>query len=433
MSPIKVCISLFLAALAGSMTVWASSPKFDTSFAERTLRLDFSLTGDSASQEISLSRQASMPGWAGRRSHLDELPLAGDAQLTMTDAASGDTIYRTSFSTLFHEWLSTPEAAERRRTFDHTVLLPMPLADARVSLTLTDQRREPMAETAFIVSPGDILIQRLDDRPTPPHRYLHRSPLGSDQAIDVVILAEGYTSEEMDSFYVHAERAAREILSYDPFSSRADRFNFIAVGAPSADSGVSIPRLGQWKETAVGSHFSTFYSDRYLTAPSEARIHDALVNIPYEHIIILANTDEYGGGGIYNSYTLTAARNRWMRPVVVHEFGHSFGGLADEYFYDGDVMEDSYPTDVEPWNPNITTLTDFASKWEGMIPEGTPRPTPVAEAATYPVGLYEGGGYSAHGVYRPADQCRMRNNTWPVFCPACTASLARLIDFYTRE
>lgn len=433
MSPIKACISLLLATVAGTLAAAAASPTFDNCFSDRTLRLDFTLSGDSASQEISLARQASMPGWAGRRAHLDELPLDGDGRLTMTDAATGDTIYRASFSTLFHEWLSTPEAAQRRRTFDHTVLMPMPLRDARIELTLTNQRREPMASTGFVISPDDILITRLDGRTPAPHRYLHQSPLGTDKAIDVAILAEGYTAQEMDSFYVHAARAAEEILSYAPFSSRADRFNFIAVGAPSADSGVSIPRLGEWKETAVGSHFSTFYSDRYLTAPSEARIHDALVNIPYEHIIILANTDEYGGGGIYNSYTLTAARNRWMRPVVVHEFGHSFGGLADEYFYEGDVMEDSYPTDVEPWNPNITTLTDFASKWEGMMAGDTPRPTPPAEAGKYPVGLYEGGGYSTYGVYRPADQCRMRNNSYPTFCPVCTESLARLIDFYTND
>ncbi|MCM1029185.1 MAG: IgA Peptidase M64 [Pseudoflavonifractor sp.] len=422
-------LTLMLCALA---TLAAEPHSFESDFAPRTLRLDYTLAGDSSSQEISLRRQATMAGWAGRRAHLNELPLAGDARLTMTDAATGDTIYQTSFSTLFHEWLSTPEARQRARTFDHAVLLPMPLRDTRIALTLTGQRREPMAEMDFIFSPDDILVERLDTRPSLPHRYIHRSPLPLENAIDIAILAEGYRAEEMDSFYVHAARAAEELLSYAPYNDKSERFNIIAVASPSAESGVSIPRLGQWKDTAFGSHFSTFYSDRYLTAPSVARIHDALVNIPYEHIIILANTDEYGGGGIYNSYTLTAARNRYMRPVVVHEFGHSFGGLADEYFYDGDVMEDSYPTDIEPWNPNITTLVDFESKWKPMMPEATPVTTPVADAAKYPIGLYEGGGYSSKGVYRPADECRMRNNTYPAFCPVCTAALARLIDFYTR-
>ena len=107
---------------------------------------------------------------------------------------------------------------------------------------------------------------------------------------------------------------------------------------------------------------------------------------PYEHIIILANTDEYGGGGIYNSYTLTTAHHPLFRPVVVHEFGHSFGGLADEYFYEEDVMNDTYPLDVEPWEQNITTRVDFAAKWQDMLPKGTPVPTLPSQSSEYPVG-----------------------------------------------
>ncbi|WP_290043157.1 M64 family metallopeptidase, partial [uncultured Muribaculum sp.] len=154
--------------------------------------------------------------------------------------------------------------------------------------------------------------------------------------------------------------------------SMPERFNFVAVASPSADEGVSVPRLSDWRSTAFSSHFSTFYSDRYLTTSALPAVHDALRGIPYEHIIILANTPEYGGGGIYNSYTLTAARHPLMRPVVVHEFGHSFGGLADEYFYEQDVMSDTYPLDVEPWEPNITTLVDFPSKWQALIPDSVP-------------------------------------------------------------
>ncbi|MDE5838826.1 MAG: M64 family metallopeptidase, partial [Paramuribaculum sp.] len=234
-------------------------------------------------------------------------------------------------------------------------------------------------------------------------------------------------------FYTRAAAAVEEILSYEPFRNHREDFNFVAVATPSADSGVSVPRLKDWKNTAFSSHFSTFYSDRYLTTDKVFTINDALKGIPYEHIIILANTDEYGGGGIYNSYTLTAARHPMFRPVVVHEFGHSFGGLADEYFYTGDVMEDTYPQDVEPWEPNITTLRDFDSKWKSLIKPGTPVPTPVEKADQYPIGVYEGGGYSFKGVYRPADECRMRNNTYPTFCPACTAAIDSLINFYTGK
>ena len=142
----------------------ATEMPFDSIFSGRTLRADYTMTGGNGNVAISLNRQATMPGWAGRRHHLSQLPLAGDAQLTMTDAATGDTIYRTSFSTLFHEWLSTPEASERARTFDHTVLLPEPRRDAKVNLTFTNQRRTPMGSMTFTYSPSDILAERLDGR-----------------------------------------------------------------------------------------------------------------------------------------------------------------------------------------------------------------------------------------------------------------------------
>jgi hypothetical protein len=210
----------------------------------------------------------------------------------------------------------------------------------------------------------------------------------------------------------------------------------VAVESASTDSGVSIPREKIWRNTAVGSHFDTFYSARYLTTSEVFRLYDLLNGIDYEHLVILANTDTYGGGGIYNSYTLTTAHHSHFAPVVVHEFGHSFGGLADEYFYENDdVLLLAYPASVEPWEQNITTLADFESKWADMLPEGTAIPTKVTPERTknYTVGVYEGGGYQFKGVYRPADICRMRDNVATQFCPVCQRALARIIDFHTLQ
>lgn len=192
---------------------------------------------------------------------------------------------------------------------------------------------------------------------------------------------------------------------------------------------MSVPKRGEWKQTAFSSNYSTFYSDRYLTTSKLKAVHDALAGIPYEHIIILANTEEYGGGGIYNSVMLTAAHHNTFRPVVVHEFGHSFAGLADEYFYDDDVMSGSYPLDIEPWEPNITTLVDFKSKWKDMVKGETPIPTINQDT---PVGVFEGGGYSSKGVYRPAYDCRMRTNSSPEFCAVCDRAIRRIVSFYTE-
>jgi len=413
-----------------SMLSVLQAQDFDKYYLDKTLRLDYILgaTPDGG-RTVLLDAQSHLPGWAGRRHNLKKLPLEGNGIVTVSDEATGDTIYRTSFSSLYHEWLSTDEAQTTAKGFEHTVLVPYPKSSAIIDIDIRDSRHNTMARMKHRFDPKDILIGAKGEKDVASHRYLHKGG-EPEKAIDVAILAEGYTEAEMDSFYRDAQIAVDAILSYEPFKSHAKDFNFVAVGSRSLESGVSVPRLNDWKSTSFSSHFSTFYSDRYLTSLHIKDIHDALAGIPYEHIIILANTTEYGGGGIYNSYTLTAAGHKLFRPVVVHEFGHSFGGLADEYFYEGDVMDDSYPKDVEPWEPNITTLVDFDSKWKSIVPEGCPVPTPVSKSGIYPVGVYEGGGYSFHGVYRPADDCRMRTNTAPEFCPACQRALDMLIKFY---
>lgn len=421
----------FTFALCMLMIAIGHAQNYNEYFADKSLRVDYIFTGNALHQSVCLDGLSVLPSWAGRRHQLSELPLQGNGQIVMKDAESGKTIYMTSFSSLFQEWLETDEAQTVSKGFENTFLLPYPLRPAEVEITLFNPKREVRTRMKHIVRPDDVLIQQKGQMHVTPHKYLLKSG-NTDKCIDVAILAEGYTPEEMNLFYQDAEIAAESLFAHEPFKSMKNRFNIVAVAAPSTDSGVSVPRLGEWKQTAFNSHFSTFYSDRYLTTRNVKSIHDALAGIPYEHIIILANTEEYGGGGIYNSYTLTTAHHPMFRPVVVHEFGHSFGGLADEYFYDNDVMTDTYPLDVEPWEQNISTRKDFASKWEDMLAKNTPVPTPVSEKAKYPVGVYEGGGYSSKGVFRPADNCRMRTNEYPVFCPVCQRALQRLIDFYTK-
>lgn len=422
-------IGLLLISLCMAMTAFAQN--FNDYFADKTLRLDYIFTGNAAKQEICVDEICSLPSWAGRKRHLAELPIEGNGQLVVKDLQSGQIIYKTSFSSLFQEWLETDEAQQTVKGFENTFLIPYPLRPAEVEITLFDMRRNVQASLKHVINPDDILIHRKGLSHITPHKYLLQSG-SAEQCIDVAILAEGYTPDEMETFYQDAAIACESLFAHEPFKSMKSCFNIVAVASPSQDSGVSIPRLGEWKHTAFNSHFSTFYSDRYLTTSRVKSIHDALAGIPYEHIIILANTEEYGGGGIYNSYTLTTAHHPQFRPVVVHEFGHSFAGLGDEYFYDDDVMSGMYPLDIEPWEQNLTTRVDFASKWEDMLAPNTPIPTPTDKSKHYPVGVYEGGGYSSKGVYRPADDCRMRTNSYPTFCPVCQRAIKRMIDFYTK-
>ncbi len=418
------CIILCFCTSIGSY-----AQNFADYFQNKTLRVDYIFTGNATQQAIYLDELSQLPTWAGRQHHLSKLPLEGNGQITVKDLAGKQCIYKTSFSSLFQEWLSTDEAKETAKGFENTFLLPYPKQPVEVEVTLYSPQKEIIATYRHIVSPDDILIHKRGVSHVTPHQYMLRNGNETD-CIDVAILAEGYTEKEMDIFYQDAQRTCESLFSYEPFRSMKGKFNIVAVASPSTDSGVSVPRKSQWKQTAVHSHFDTFYSDRYLTTSRVKSIHNALAGIPYEHIIILANTDVYGGGGIYNSYTLTTAHHPMFKPVVVHEFGHSFGGLADEYFYEDDVMTDTYPLEIEPWEQNISTRVNFASKWQDMLPSGTPIPTPVDEKKKYPVGVYEGGGYSAKGIYRPAYDCRMKTNKYPEFCPVCQRAIRRMIEFY---
>lgn len=418
-------IAIALAWLAISLGQ-AQGVDFDAVFSDSTLRLDYILSGTPSDIGIGLKQMHMKEGWSGRKCNLPELLYAGNGQVTVT-SMEGDTLYRNSFSTLFNEWLDI--ADNRPSTCECPLLVPFPKDSVMMSVSLLDKHHQPIATASHVVDPADILIRRSNT--VADHEYLRKGAYEGDK-IGVAILAEGYTQAEMDTFMDDARQAVDAILSHEPFKQMRERFDFIAVKTPSVDSGASVPLANDWRNTAFDSHFSTFYSDRYLTSPSVFKMHDALNGIDADHIIVLVNTDVYGGGGIFNAYTLTAAHHEQFRPVVAHEFGHSFGGLADEYFYETEVMADTYPTDAEPWEPNITTLVDFQSKWQGMLPDGTPVPTDPSLAQEYPVGVYEGGGYSFHGIYRPADVCRMRVNNVDAFCPACQSALLRIIKFYTE-
>ena len=407
---------------------------------DKTLRVDYIFSGNDKIQEISLDEMSCFKGWAGRRVNMDSVPVRGNGQISLTDKATGNVLYRQSFSTLFQEWQTTEEATRVRKAFENVFLLPMPSAPAEVIVQLYDFKGNVAATLSHTADPSDILIRRVEPV-APEHRYILENGSPQDK-IDVAIVAEGYTSSEMELFYEDARKAVGAILAHQPFGEYADRFNFVAVALPSEDSGVSVPGEGLWKKTALGSHFDTFYMERYLTTLRLRQMHDALCGVPYEHIVILANTDTYGGGGIFNSYTLTTAHHKAFEPVVVHEFGHSFAGLADEYYYDDQFVEYYYP-DCEPWEQNITTLFDFKSKWDDMLPQFVAVPAAPSQVDVWQeikngkspesmVGVYEGAGYQSKGVYRPYPDCRMKTNQAPAFCPVCQRAIARIIEFYTK-
>lgn len=394
----------------------ASAQRFEDYFEDRTLRLDYTFSGDAQHQQIYVDELISMPRWYGKRQRLSEVPLKGNGQIIVTSKADGEVIYRHSFSSLFQEWISTAESKHTQKSFENVFLVPYPKQPVDITVELYDYHNKVNAKMTHAVDPKDILIRKAGERLVTPYVTLQQA-VDTSRCIHVAYVAEGYQQHEMGTFLEDCKTAMEALFQHEPFRQMQDRFNMIAVMSPSAESGVSEPDKGIWKNTALGAHFDTFYSERYLTTLHLKKMNDILAGTPYEHIIVLVNGERYGGGGVYNSYTLTDAHGPSFRPVVVHEFGHSFGGLGDEYPYgDDDPM---YFPDTEPWEPNLTTKHDFNGKWENLV---------KAEKA----GLIEGGGYLTKGVWRGFENCRMRTNEEPEFCLVCQQALKRLIDFYTR-
>lgn len=393
-----------------------SAQSFEQYFCDSTLRLDYIFAGDSKSQQIYVDGLSKSARWYGRRHHLGELPLEGNGSITVRDKASGMIIYRHSFSTLFQEWLTTDEAKKTQKSFENVFLVPYPKQTVRITIELRDYHNHVMTAMTHEVDPHDILIRRMQRKEQAPYITLQQAD-DTTHCIHIAYVSEGYTEGQMEQYLADCHTAMEALFEHEPFKQLRRRFNIVALLAPSQDTDVSQPGKGIWLNTALGSHFDTFYMERYLTTLHLKRLHDWLAGVPYEHIIILANTEHYGGGGIYNSYNLSYTRGDHFRPVVVHEFGHSFGGLGDEYPYgDSDPM---YFADTEPWEPNLTTTTKHPAKWQDLIDEGK-------------VGLVEGGGYLSHGVWRGQEDCRMRTNEYPEFCPVCQQALTRLIRFYTE-
>lgn len=458
------------------MAITAMAQSFDDNFDGRTLRLDYIFAGNHDAQQIYLEQLCVTPQWAGRKSRLADVPLKGNGQIQVRDHATGTTLFVHTFSTLFQEWLATEEATKVSRAFATSYNVPMPKRPVDVTVSLTDFHGNVVAQLTHTVDPADILIRQLGENGIPYHyvwkgKTLPVQEKAADQpgkrdynptegpldgvpditeCIDLAIVAEGYTRAQMGKFYADCQRVVDALFAHEPFTSMKDRFNVVAVAAESLTSGPSVPHLGRWSSTPVGTHYDTFYSDRYLMTQDIHRLYDVLSGVPFEHIIVLVNSDTYGGGGIYNQITVTTSDHPTFHQVLVHEFGHAYAGLGDEYFYD-DGYETMYPDDTEPWEPNLTTLVDFQSKWADMLPKGTPVPTPpdpkvpnyrkitndkeqrLLDAATQRVGVFEGGGYQSKGVYRPAQECRMKINEVANFCPVCSRAIQRITDFYTSH
>ncbi|MDR1172515.1 MAG: IgA Peptidase M64 [Bacteroidales bacterium] len=400
--------------------------KFDDYFETKTLRFDFYLAGNAQRQDAYMDCFREEPHWGGPLTHLTDSPDYGEYRYDVFDEASGNLVYSRGFCSLFQEWRTTEEAQITNRSYSQVIVMPYPRKNIRLEILARNYvtgKFEPLFNTTL--DPKSIYINR-EKRPEYPVTKILNSGKPA-QKVDLVFVAEGYTEGEMGKFRKDAARFTDFLFQTRPYSDRKNDFNIWAVECPSEESGVDIPGQKIWKNTALKSHFWTFGIDRYLTAPDLAVIRDKVWNVPCDAVFVIVNSEKYGGGGIFNYYGLGTADHELSNVVFVHELGHSFAGLADEYFSSEVAYNDFYNLKTEPWEPNITTLVNFETKWKDMLPAGTPIPTPPAEINEGRTGVYEGGGYVTHGVYRPMINCRMRSNS-AVFCPVCQRAINRMID-----
>lgn len=417
-------ILIFLALSLGT------SAQFKDHFKKKSLRIDYMHSGSAEVEYYMFDTLYAEKYWGGSTVNLIDDFDYGNYKFEVYDAATNELLYSRGYSSLFREYQATEEGATSCKSFDETLLMPFPRN--KVNIVFYSRQQDLSWRKEFIL-PVD--PQTRDIRKNTRHKFksskIHYAGK-PNKKLDIVIIAEGYTAEEMDKFEQDCQRFKGYILGAAPFRDNKDKINIWAVHSVSEESGTDIPGKDIFKNTIAGTNFYTFGSERYLTTEDMISVRDVAANVPYDQIFILVNHEKYGGGGIYNFYSLGTSDNPSGAFLFQHEFGHAFAGLGDEYYTSDVAVEDFYPAEVEPWEPNITTLVKFSGKWQNMVSHSTPVPTPATPEYENTVGVYEGGGYAEKGVYRPYIDCTMKSVIYDAYCPVCIRAVQRMIDFYAE-
>ncbi len=414
------------------MVTFAQQPKYETYFTPDRLRVDLTFAGDASYQKIFLEGLVKECAWSGSRTNLIDTFNYGEYRLEV-QTPQGEPIWSKGFNTLFQEWRTTADAVTTPQAFCSSYTIPYPKGEVVLKVYERVKATGVYSEIFSVgINPADKLIS---------HEVANSWKVSSlmqngDPAtkVDLCFIAEGYTADEMEKFRADARRFTEYLFTMAPYNRHKENFNIWLVESVSEESGTDIPHEGVWKKTVANSNFYTFRSDRYLTAQNQKTICQIATAAPYDALYVIVNNEKYGGGGIYNFYGLSASNCPWAEEVFVHEFGHGFAGLGDEYYDSSTSYEEFYNIKIEPWEPNLTTLVNFDSKWKDMLPAVTPVPTPPLsdQKDNVTMGIFEGGGYMSKGIYRPVMDCRMKTNQAKGFCPVCQRAIERMIGYYCK-
>jgi IgA Peptidase M64/Peptidase M64 N-terminus len=389
------------------------------------LRFDYLLSGNRISAAVFPGEIKQEKQWGGSHNLLIEKLNLGTYRFQVCDQQSGELIFSKGFSPVFQEWQSTPEAKKISKAFSQVIRFPFPKKNCILKIEKRDNSGQFSVIYSQIINPDSYFIIRENSNNIGMEKIFYSGD--PSHKIDIAILAEGYTSVEMEKFVNDARRLTDSLFAVEPFLQLKDYFNVYALKTPSFESGTDIPGENIYRNTVFNSTFYTFDISRYLTISDLKTVSDMAADVPYDQLIVLVNSSRYGGGGFYNFINVCTSDHNLSSNVFVHEFGHGFGGLGDEYYTSEVAFDDYYNLKVEPWEPNLTTLVNFDSKWKNLIDSATPVPTPREAKYGSHVGVFEGGGYSAKGIYSPMDDCRMKSNITHDFCPVCQRAIRAVI------
>jgi len=474
---LRLFTALTLAAAVMADSQPASS--FDANFTGATMRVDYFHTGGPKSEEtISLDRVVNDGDWAGSRTQLLDSSNLGKYLFEVRNKKTGTPLYSRGFASVYGEWETTGEQKTVHRTFHESLRFPWPKEPVSVTLSKrqADNRFAPLWTTEI----------------DPSSRFVNAAPLKqhaglvwpvfvngpASTKVDLLVIGEGYTAAEMTKFHADVKRLLPALFAQEPFKSRKSDFNVRALDLPSPESGINRPNAGVFRRTPLSAEYNIFDSERYVLTLDNRALRDAASAAPYEFIEILVNDKTYGGGGIFNDLATASVDSAFSSYVFVHEFGHHFAALADEYYTSDVAYETGASVKPEPWEPNITALHDPAQlKWKDLVTLDTPLPTPWSKdeyekhtaaiqqrrrdirarnapetemdalfreqeawdtkflsSMTYShrVGAFEGAGYEARGLYRPEADCIMFTRDQVGFCRVGRRAIERIIDLYSR-
>jgi hypothetical protein len=487
----SILILITMYSLAGWL-VAQPAVDFDECFIDKTMRLDYFHIGDAKEEFVTLDQIYQQGIWSGSKKNLIDHFNNGRYCIKVYDAASEKLIFSKGFDSYFGEYKTTSSALKGvKRTYHESALIPYP--KIKIKFTLEVRNRENSLQLLFwqeIDPSGIAIIKEVLAEGVKVFELIKNGD--PSQKVDIAFIAEGYTLQEESKIEADLERFSKIFFQQEPYKTYKDRFNIYGVFKPSAESGCDEPTYGIFKNTVLNTTFNSLNSPRYLLTEDNKSLRDIAAHVPYDALFVMINQKRYGGGGIYNLFCTFTVDNQWSEYLFLHEFGHHFAGLADEYYTSSVAYNEFYPRGIEPTEPNITALLDPKNlKWKSLLTPGIEIPSPWekedfdkmdldyqkirrkinAEIARMKregapqeeiekleqkserlsrenaekvdeylskskswgkVGAFEGAGYSAQGLYRPMVDCIMFTKGTKPFCKVCEEAIIRIIKHYSE-